>query len=135
MIFYYKELQKILGVDINEYKKNMSGIYKINEKNGKGRENILNANKVIFEGEYLNGKRKGKGREYYSNGRLKFKGLYLNGKRNGIGKEYYIWDGSKKYEGEYKNGIIWRCKGYTLYGDIDKEFHIKEGKVNKKNII
>ena len=39
-----------------------------------------------YEGEYLNGKRNGKGKEYYKNGKLKFEGEYLNGERNGKGK-------------------------------------------------
>jgi len=34
--------------------------------------------KIIFEGEYLNGKRNGKGKEYYNNGKLQFEGEYLN---------------------------------------------------------
>jgi len=42
----------------------------------------------MFEGEYLNGKRNGKGKEYYDNGNLKFDGEYLYGERNGKGKEY-----------------------------------------------
>ena len=45
----------------------------------------------MFEGEYLNGERNGKGKEYISslyNVYLKFEGEYLNGKRNGKGKEY-----------------------------------------------
>ena len=37
-------------------------------------------NYLIFEGEYLNGKRNGKGREYYDDGKLKFEGEYLNNK-------------------------------------------------------
>ena len=36
---------------------------------------------VIFEGEYLNWKKNGKGNEYYENGKIKFKGEYLNGKK------------------------------------------------------
>ena len=36
---------------------------------------------LIFEGEYLNGKRNGKGKEYDWYGRLRFEGEYLNGKR------------------------------------------------------
>ena len=77
---------------------------------------------IIFEGEYLNGQKHGKGKEYYDNGRIKFEGEYLNGKRwNGIGyntrnnkvyelingyglvKEYYD-NGKLKFEGEYLNG-------------------------------
>ena len=37
-------------------------------------ENIL-----IFEGKYLNGKRNGKGEEYYYDDYLMFKGEYKNG--------------------------------------------------------
>ena len=59
MIIYNKELQKKVDVDIEVYKKK-SGKYKIGEKNGKGREYILNSDELIFEGEYLNGKRNGK---------------------------------------------------------------------------
>ena len=36
---------------------------------------------LIFKGEYLNGRRNGKGKEYHNNGRLIFEGEYLNGKR------------------------------------------------------
>ena len=35
--------------------------------------------KLMFEGEYLNGKRNGKGKEYDFNGKLKFEGEFLNG--------------------------------------------------------
>ena len=39
--------------------------------------------KLIFEGEYLNGERNGKGKEYHSyNGNLLFEGEYINGFRN-----------------------------------------------------
>ena len=37
-------------------------------------------NKLLYEGEYLNGQRNGKGKELYSNGKSKFEGEYLNGK-------------------------------------------------------
>jgi len=51
---------------------------------------------LIYEGEYLNGKRNGKGKEFIPNNRsslyprclLKFEGEYVNEKRNGKGKEY-----------------------------------------------
>ena len=33
----------------------------------------------------LNGKITGKGKEYYDNGKISFEGEYLNGKRNGKG--------------------------------------------------
>ena len=46
------------------------------EKKMEREENIIKG-KVEFEGEYLNGKRHGKGKEYYDNGKLKFEGEYL----------------------------------------------------------
>ena len=69
--------------------------------------------KLEFEGEYLNGKRNGKGKEYYMNSKLKFEGEYLNGDRL-TGKiydlktnNYYDLDGGIKFEGEYLNDKIW----------------------------
>ena len=60
----------------------------------------INDNRQLeFEGEYLNGKRNGKGKEYDYDGKLKFEGEYLNGEKNGKGKEY-DWDGTLKFEGE-----------------------------------
>ena len=63
IIIYNRELQKIIGVDIEDYKK-IDGKYKTGLKNGKGKEYLLNTKILIFEGEYLNGKRNGKGKEY-----------------------------------------------------------------------
>ena len=37
--------------------------------------------KLMFEGEYFNGKRNGKGKEYDDNENLIFEGTYLNGER------------------------------------------------------
>ena len=53
-----------------------------------------------FEGEYLNGERIGKGKEYYLSGKILFEGEYLNGKRNGKGKQYYL-NGDLLCEGEF----------------------------------
>ena len=41
------------------------------------------SNILIFEGEYLNGEKNGKGKEYDSDGILIYEGEYLNGERNG----------------------------------------------------
>ena len=77
------------------------------KRNGKGKEyNYYNSN-LLFDGEYLNGKRwngfgynvngnmefeikdgKGKIKEYHENGKLEFEGEYLNGEKNGKGREY-----------------------------------------------
>ena len=80
MIIYNKKLQKMMLVNIENYK-NISGKYKIGGKNGYGKEYIIKLNILRFEGEYLNGKRNGIGKEYYYDGKLEFEGEYLNGKK------------------------------------------------------
>ena len=77
-------------------------IYELKDGKGLIKEyNRINGN-FEFEGEYINGKRNGKGKEYYSdNGILKYEGDYLYGKRNGKGKEYYSDNGKLLFEGEY----------------------------------
>jgi len=60
--------------------------------------------KLIFEGEYFNGKRNGKGKDY-KNGEIVFEGEYLNDQRwNGKGKEFHNYFGTLTFEGEYLNG-------------------------------
>jgi len=62
--------------------------------------------------EYLNGKRNGKGKEYYSKNKLKFEGEYLNGKKwNGKG---YDTNKNIAYELVNENGYL---KLYDEYGD------------------
>ena len=102
IIINNKKLQNKLEINIKNYKR-ISKIYKIGERNGKGKEYLKHNDELVFEGEYLNGKRNGKVKEYYYNGQLIFEGEYLNGKRNGIGKEYNNY-GELKFEGEYLNG-------------------------------
>ena len=57
---------------------------------------------LIFEGQYLNGKRNGQGKEYNC---YYFEGKFENSERNSKGKEYYPNYILKiiKYEGEFKN--------------------------------
>ena len=112
---YYKKL------DGKGYDKNGNVIYEL--KNGNGKVIEYNDDKIEFEGEYLNGLKHGKGKQYYNNGNLSFEGEYLNGlKWNGIIyepnnkntyelkdgkgyiKEFNGGTGMLSYEGEYMNG-------------------------------
>ena len=102
LVKYNRTLQNKLNINIINYHL-LGKKYKIEEKNGKGKEYNIN-DKLLFEGEYLNNKRNGKGKEYFLD-RLKFEGEFLNGKRNGKGKEYYL-DGGLRFEGEYLNGKL-----------------------------
>ena len=78
----------------------------------KGKE--YEGDELVFEGEYLNGKRwNGKGKEYFDD-KLLFEGEYLNGKRwNGYGKEY-DWFHKLEFSGEYINGEKKKLE-YDLY--------------------
>ena len=60
LVKYNNILKDRLNIDIIDYKQ-LSGKYFIGNKNGKGKEyNILN-DKLIFEGDYRDGKRNGYG--------------------------------------------------------------------------
>ena len=107
------------------------GEYFNGKKHGKRKEyNQYNQNEnLIFEGEYLNEWR-WTGKEYCGNCdklHLKIEKIYLKGRSNAKVKEYFS-NGKLKFEGEYLNGKIWNGKGYNSEGEID--FEIKEGKGN-----
>ena len=61
-------------------KLNYSGEFKDGEKNGKGKEYDFEK-KLMFEGEFKYGKRNGKGKEYNDKGELIFEGEYQNGEK------------------------------------------------------
>ena len=115
LIIYNKEFQKMLLVDLENYKEK-SEKYKIGERNGKGKEYYKKNDELFFEGEYLNGKRNGKGKKYNYKGELIFEGEYLKGKRNGKGTEYHD-NGELGFAGEYLNGERnGKGKEYDWYG-------------------
>ena len=106
-----------------EYDKNGNIINEI--KDGKGILNEYNVNdELIFKGEYLNGLKNGKGKEY-NDGKLIFEGEYLNGLKHGKGKEYYFNE-KIHFEGEYLFDRRWNVKEYDINGNIIYE--IKNGK-------
>ena len=124
LLRYNKDLQKNININIMNYR-HFKGRYIIYESKGIGKEYDKN-DILIYEGEYLNGEKHGKGKRYKDDNII-FEGEYLNGKRNGKGKEYkfvkIVFEGenpngelnSKRkeyedlechliYEGEYSNG-------------------------------
>ena len=73
---------------------------------------------MIFDGEYLNGKRsRGILYDIYNNKILEIK-------KNGNGKEFYF-SGKYQFIGQYLNGKRWNGKGYNYIGK--EEFEIKFG--------
>ena len=120
IIKYNKSIQNKFKIDIEYYKK-ISGRYIIGDRNGNGREYTLNEHKLIFKGNYLNGRRN-KGKELFRSHIIRFEGEYINGKRwngkvydiksnvsyeikqgKGKGKDY-DFNGELIFEGEYLNG-------------------------------
>ena len=96
------------GKEISIPNKNLifEGEYLEDIRCGKGKEYNLNGC-LIFEGEYLNGLKNGNGKEYNDEGKLIFEGEYLNGKRwNGIIREYNLRDNSLKFEGKIIKGEL-----------------------------
>ena len=124
IIKHNKTLQNINDIKLINYKF-LSDAYIIYEANGKGKEYYGYTDSLKFEGEYLNGRKNGNGKEYNVKGNLQFKGEYLNGKKNGKGIEYYN-DNKIKFEGEYKNGLRWNGKGYDNNNNI--LYELKDGK-------
>ena len=137
-ISYNKQIQKKLFVNIENYKK-ICERQIVEGNDGRMKEYKINTNILVFEGEYKNRKRNGKGNEYYENTMLKFDGIYSNGKKisgkgydfegnyvlileNGKGKEFYD-NNNLQFEGEYLNGKRWNGKGYDYNGD--EEFEMK----------
>ena len=126
-----------------EYLNGINLTNKVYDKNGKLYEISKNIKGFIkeydhkgnltFEGEYLNGKRNGKGKSYYDNGKLYFEGEYLNGERNGKGKEYRYYNGELRFEGEYLNGKRnGKGKKYNKYSRLKFEGEYLNGKKNGK---
>jgi len=84
-----------------------------------------------YEGEWRNGKRDGRGVEFYTDGEKKYVGNFKNGKYEGNGT--YFYKNGDKYVGKYKNGFMNDEKGYFIFNNNIRlvarvENNIKHGK-------
>ena len=102
IIKYNKNIQKLMNISILNYKI-FCGRYFIKEGNIMKEYSYYN-DQLEFEGEYLNGKRNGKGKEYFYNfdGVFSIEVSYKNGEKNGFGKKYL--NNQLIFEGEYLYG-------------------------------
>ena len=123
LIKYNKNLQNYMNIDLNNYIL-FSKRYLLYRTKTEGKEYDWKG-RLIFEGEYLKGKRNGK--EYNEDEKLIYEGEYLNGQKNGYGKEFYL-NGLLKFEGEFLNGKKWNGIGYG-YDDYKNKtvFNLKNG--------
>ena len=125
LLRYNKNLQTKIDINIMNYKR-FSNKYIIKEENIIKEYNIYN-NELIFEGEYLNGKRNRKGKEYNREGKLEFEGEYLQDKRwNGKG-----YDRNNNISYELKNGQGY-VKDFNSNENIIFEGELINGEKNGK---
>ena len=111
----------------NGYDKSNDIAYSIKDGKGLIKEYEYD-DKLIFEGEYLNRYKNGKGKQYDNKGKLIFEGEYSYNKiRKG---KVYIND-RLKYEGEYLNYRKKNGKGYDEYGSILYELIDGTGKAKE----
>ena len=69
------------------------------KKTGRGTYYFNNGDR--YEGNFINGERTGKGTYYFNNGNT-YKGDWVNDKRNGRGT--FFWSNGERYEGDFING-------------------------------
>ena len=138
IVKYNKTIQNNLEITLVNYKE-YSGRYIIYENKRKGKIYDAYQDILLYEGEILNGKKNGKGKEYeleYDYSYLIYEGEFINGERKGkenfddelfIGKRY-LW---KKKDGyyEFKEGIVYQ---YDTYGNLLFEGEYLNGKRNGK---
>ena len=137
-----KDNQKI-NIKSSQIKKEMKNTYETknysneaNYKNGKkvGNREIKYENGNYYKGEERNGKREGKGIEYYKNGEIKYDGDWNDDMPEGKGK--FIDENGNYYIGEFKKGlkhgkgIEYNKKGKIVYeGDFINGKKEGEGKL------
>ena len=127
LLKHNKTLQKYFNISIINYK-NLSEKYIIYESKVFAREYDRIDDKLIYEGEYLNGERHGKGKVYYIDSTIYFEGEYLYGKKNGKGKVYHT-NGVIWFEVEYKNGLKnGKGKEYHYNGKLSFEGEYVNGR-------
>ena len=129
IIYKLKEGKGIIK-EYNEFgdKLLFEGDYLYGKRNGKGKE--FDNDKLIYEGEYLNGNRNGKGIEYSRNGKLRFEGVYLYNYK--IKGKLFINE-KLEFEGEFLYNKKWNGKGYDKYGNIIYELNNGNGRVKEYN--
>ena len=135
LVKYNKHLQNILGINLFNYML-LSDRYIVYENKERkiGKEYNRRDNSLLFEGEYLNGKKNGKGKEFYFNGQIKYEGEYLKDLKNGKGKEYY-YNGKLYFEGNFLNDKRWSGRIYDEKTDNIQELKNGTGFLKEYDVI
>ena len=84
----------------------------------------------IFEFPYKNGKKEGRGKEYYLNGKFKSDAFFIDGLLQGKSIGYYE-NGNLEYEENYKDGKLdGLVKNYYESGKLLTELNYKNGQLD-----
>jgi len=108
----YKNINEETKKYMQEIKKSMYKLNSIENKPSKIRKEYHNGK---YEGDYINGKREGKGTYSYNSGDI-YEGEYKNDLKDGYG--IYKYSNGDVYEGNYKEGYF-DGKGIYKYADGD----------------
>lgn len=87
------------------------------KKSGYGKK-FYSSGKLLYDGTWLNDLMDGEGIVYFENGNVKYNGSFLRGKKNGNGVTFFS-DGNKCYEGRYcMDNIIGDAKVFHSNGNL-----------------
>ncbi len=135
IVVYNKKAQRKLDLNLIDLKR-YSGLYK-QKIYGKTEIKDTYTGTLLFQGYIANGKKNGEGKEYNEEGKLIFQGEYLDGKKwKGKFKEYDNDTKNLVFECEYLNGIIeGEAKEYDKYdGQLLFSGKYSNGKRNGEGI-
>lgn len=79
-----------------------SGNYKEGKKNGYGK--LYQSGSLLYDGEFLNNLYQGNGK-LFCGGKLWYDGQFVSSKMNGIGSLYSLVTGKMVYQGNFQNGV------------------------------
>jgi len=96
------------------------GEFKEGERNGKGKFTILKD--ITYKGKYKDGEYHGQGTKTSPDG-WRYFGEFKDGEPNGQGIETFP-DG-RKHEGEFKNGYLWNITEYDKNGKIIEDLEME----------
>ena len=131
IVKYNISLKNILGLNLIDYIR-FSGRYIKYETKDKDKGKKYNSftDEVVFEGEYKNGERNGKGKEYDKLGNLIFEGEWKSGKRWNV-KRCGKYDNVFKKELKEGKGVLYEyseCKQILYRGEYSNGERNGKGK-------
>lgn len=118
---YYRSYRSGIGKEYNHFGKIIyDGEFKDGYRIGKGYGYLYDPRTgiIIYEGNLLNEKKNGKGKEFDRNGNQIYEGEFTDGVRQGNGKQFDGY-GNLIYDGCFRNGV--RCgkgKEFSTSGEI-----------------